>query len=663
MTDNTRWGATPEEWVLFVKTLGLREYILPVVCNPKATLSPGSKISKLGKMPSSYNRQGLVSGFSDWQHKIPTSDELRQWSRHPDYGICVRSYNVNAFDVDVEDDDLSANIRTFLDEELHLPIRYRANSNKFLMPFKITDSNNKRILKCQHGMIEWLATGQQFLVAGSHPSEVRYKWEWLGEPFIPTIPYEQLENVWAELEKEFGTEPSVTVGAARLDRIEDIKDTDRIYSFLNDQGMILAQESDGRVHMVCPFREEHTTDGGAAATTYFPANTGGFEEPAIHCLHAHCSKRTTQDFLLKLGIHPDFEDLTIPNDLEFAQNENSDTPDVVKPKTRFVLTNAQPYASTDYIPSWLIKGVLPKLQVGTVIGPPSCGKTFMVLDMAYSVARGTTWRGFKSKQGGVAYLAVEGKDGIKARLKAYQIKNEIHDEDPPPMYITPQAINLARFNQVKELVEAINEIGGIILVVIDTLSSATPGANENSAEDMSLIMAHCRFINEQTGATVLLVHHTGKDVSRGARGSSAILGQADFEMIVNREGDKRSITVSKQRDAKDSEEFGFKLEMVPIGMDDDDMIVESCIIQHSNELPKKLPKEPKALEKKVVASINKITKGGDAFPDRNHLLEYMEKEYPEKTRGNSNRAINSAIKKGVVVEKEGLICIVDPRDR
>ena len=69
-------------------------------------------------------------------------------------------------------------------------------------------------------------------------------------------------------------------------------------------------------------------------------------------------------------------------------------------------------------------------------------------------------------------------------------------------------------------------------VIIDTLAKATSGMDENSAKDMGRIIDQTRRIQEETGATVILVHHTGHSDTNRERGSSSLAGAVDSSILV-----------------------------------------------------------------------------------------------------------------------------------
>ena len=67
------------------------------------------------------------------------------------------------------------------------------------------------------------------------------------------------------------------------------------------------------------------------------------------------------------------------------------------------------------------------------------------------------------------------------------------------------------------------------LIVIDTLSRVMAGGNENAPEDMGALVRNIDRLRDETGGAVLLVHHSGKDLSRGARGHSLLRAATDTE--------------------------------------------------------------------------------------------------------------------------------------
>lgn len=228
---------------------------------------------------------------------------------------------------------------------------------------------------------------------------------------------------------------------------------------------------------------------------------------------------------------------------------------------------------------WIIKGVLPHAELGVLYGESGSGKSFIALDLAAAIALGNDWRGHKVKQGKVVYVAAEGANGFRNRLRAYSHQHQL-DLESLPLHIIHAAPNLLDKTDALDVAKAILSIGRPDLVIVDTLAQTMPGGNENGGEDMGRALAHCKGIHRATGALVLLVHHSGKDSSKGARGWSGLRAAADVELEVVRSDQERMLSVTKQKDGDDGAEFGFKLVQVTVDIDEDGDDVTSCIVEH-----------------------------------------------------------------------------------
>lgn len=243
---------------------------------------------------------------------------------------------------------------------------------------------------------------------------------------------------------------------------------------------------------------------------------------------------------------------------------------------RFPVLNADQFA-TGRPPGWIIKGLLPRAELCVLFGEPGSGKSFLALDIAAAIVRGVEWRGLRTKQGRVVYVAAEGSGGFRNRLNAYKASKGV-DLGACGLGVIAAAPNLMQLDDVAEMVRAIQEFGGCDVIVVDTFAQATPGANENAGEDMGKALAHCKRLHRATGALVILVHHSGKDAAKGSRGWSGIKGAADAEIEVTRAGLGRKVRVSKQKDGADGLEWGFDLEVVAIGQDEDGDVIDSCVV-------------------------------------------------------------------------------------
>lgn len=219
-------------------------------------------------------------------------------------------------------------------------------------------------------------------------------------------------------------------------------------------------------------------------------------------------------------------------------------------------------------PEWLVDGLVPAQGLVVPYGPPKIGKTFIVLSLALHIAAGAPWMGREVKQGAVVYIVGEGLGGFPLRTKAMRALYGF-DADIP-FFIIPRAVNFREDAAVAELAALVRQAvpAGmpIAMVVIDTLARAMPGVDENSAQEVGLVIARCDGLKEELGCAICPVHHTGKDVERGMRGTNAIAGAVDASFIVEAasEGHVRLIN-EFQKDGEPAKPMLFHLQEVSTG--------------------------------------------------------------------------------------------------
>lgn len=312
--NETIYGATEQDWTLFADTLGLEADLLPVVSNPNAEVHPKSKLSAIGKVPSKY-REGMVVGIPDWTEFHAKAGHIEQWRQNPDYGICVQTRRVRALDIDVDDGAKASAISEAIVHRLGaLPFRARPNSGKCLLPFVLEGEFSKRSFKVDGGVIEFLADGQQFIAAGTHPSGMRYSFFGLKQG-IPQITPAQFEAVWKALAEEFGIAKETRGSEVARRKGPTVEKYDVVAEWLHGMGLVLQSDSD-RLYIDCPWKDKHTSDSGVTQTAYFLAGTNGYEMGHFKCMHASCAHEYEggdHAVLAALG-HPEhsFEDLGPP---------------------------------------------------------------------------------------------------------------------------------------------------------------------------------------------------------------------------------------------------------------------------------------------------------------------------------------------------------------
>ena len=210
-------------------------------------------------------------------------------------------------------------------------------------------------------------------------------------------------------------------------------------------------------------------------------------------------------------------------------------------------------------PQPLAHGWLYRNSLAVLYGPPKKGKTFVAVDLAMSIATGTPWLGGQVEAGNVVYTLGEGVAGLPRRINAWRQDRQV--DGPARLVVLPHAVQLANSIDVTDFLEAVGPYDPA-LIVIDTLARASIGVEENSSKEMGELIAQADRIKEQTGACVLLVHHTGKDATRGTRGSSALTGAVDTGIEVR--GDTKAMTLvnTEQKDAEPADALQFRAKTV-----------------------------------------------------------------------------------------------------
>ena len=219
-------------------------------------------------------------------------------------------------------------------------------------------------------------------------------------------------------------------------------------------------------------------------------------------------------------------------------------------------------------------------------GKPKSFKSFLALDLCLGIAAGEMTFGHKPEQGAVVYAAGEGASNIaRKHVPAWRLARG-RTEGEFPFYIVPCVPHVIMGDETQELIYEIKKRGiKPAVVVIDTMARSVGGLEENSSKDVGVFVAACDDIREQLNCTVLVIHHSGKDASRGSRGSNALEGAVDTVLEVERHGKTNTValTVREQRSAQEREEpytfqghvVGPSLVFDPCSMDEYKAVVEA----------------------------------------------------------------------------------------
>ncbi|MCO4879559.1 AAA family ATPase [Paraburkholderia caribensis] len=273
------------------------------------------------------------------------------------------------------------------------------------------------------------------------------------------------------------------------------------------------------------------------------------------------------------------------------------------PPTRYPMLSADELSDAAPL-TWLIRGVIPADSFVALFGPSGSGKSFLALDICAAIANGDEWFGMHVKRVPVTYCVLEGAAGMSKRARAWQ---EHHGRPLPANFrFITQAVELQKQKDVRDLADAVNAEGfkdG--LLVIDTLNRSAPGIDENASAGMGVLIGACKELMKRTGCTVLVVHHTGKDITKGMRGHSSLFAALDSAVEVNRTNDRREWSIAKSKDDVDGKKVGFALKVVELEGNDTEEVVTSCVVlSDDSPAPVTAPK-PRGKTQELVYAVMK----------------------------------------------------------
>lgn len=301
--------------------------------------------------------------------------------------------------------------------------------------------------------------------------------------------------------------------------------------------------------------------------------------------------------------------------------------ELVIPKPNFPLKSAIE-AMRGEPPQWLVKKLLPAKGLTIVFGAANSGKTFTVIDLALTLSTNAPfWMGHRCTNIGVIYLALEGS--LSGRIQAWAAAHTDAPLFDATFAVFEGSADLFNGDCIPKLEREIHEYACITgwrasLIIIDTLVRASPGADENSVQDMSQIIKNMKRLEEATGCAILAIHHSGKNQDAGMRGSTALLGAADQVLQIAVHDGYRELSIHKSRDGSKDARVEFELQVMSIGKDEDGEEVTSCVVREREKgSPRKLylPK-PKGRNQVAVFNVlnellaKEIPETGDAPKDR-----------------------------------------------
>lgn len=564
---------------------------------PGAPVSEKSSIARLlargkdprGKAPGVVGHDGQWRGF-DWLKTDSTAEAVARWAEmgSDDFRAGVgmlMGRGLVAVDIDTRDIAAAKRVHALAVEMLgEAPLRFGARPKALLLyacddavPYgqvrflTETETDPKK-----PALVEILTEGRQFVAHGVHPVT--------GKPYVwttPLPPRAELPRVTAVGVAAFiervreTTGGEVTGGAVSTDRAGVDQDALRGDVALLDEAInhYLPNDPD-----IFPSRNDYVNMGIAIKAAYGPEHDAeGLDAYAQWCGRWPVDDTLPEDEWSRM--HPPFK-LGANYVYDMAMLHGGWPPErrarqffaPIAPAeldAADLLPKAKPLRVIEILslddiermpdPTWLVDRHIPEQGFGLLYGDPSCGKSFLALDLALHLAYGLPdWHGDGLPAGGahVLYLAGEGASGFKARAAAWR-QGRLLPSRRPRFSLIRQPLNFLRKDDMDALLQVVGGYaresawGAPGLVIVDTVSRSIPGADENLQKDMTVFVDAVGRLQDAFECAALGVHHTSKAGS--LRGSSVFSGQADFVLRLERAKGSSvgQLTCEKQKDGPD----------------------------------------------------------------------------------------------------------------
>jgi hypothetical protein len=321
----------------------------------------------------------------------------------------------------------------------------------------------------------------------------------------------------------------------------------------------------------------------------------------------------------------DYEDedhMKVPRDGVPAANGNAGNAKQAAPPPRAFTLKAFSDIKMSTASSCLVRGIIPRVGLVVVWGPPKCGKSFWTFDLVMHIALGWSYRGRRVQQGAVVYLALEGGPGFANRVEAWRERHLADHHGDVPFYLLDVPVDLVADRE--RLIHTIKAKLGEqvpVVVVVDTLNRALIG-DENKSDDMAKFIRAADIVRVEFGCAVVIIHHCGIAANR-PRGHTSLAGANDAQIAVERDESTGIIvaTIEHMKDDEASAPMASRLERVELGTNDEGELITSCIVVAADEAAAraKQAKLPAAAKLALDQLRELVVECGERAPASNHI--------------------------------------------
>jgi hypothetical protein len=210
--------------------------------------------------------------------------------------------------------------------------------------------------------------------------------------------------------------PEIEPESSAADRAERIAHDDPRIAYLYEHGYVLdAPTLVGKLAIRCPNAAAHSSDTGPTSTVVLLPHFNGVTRPVIKCLHNGCAT-LTQDAFWRLAGYVEPGKHGNGADEDPADEAGTEDAGITIARARlaadWVETEQQP-------PPFIVEGLLPKSEAGSLVGPGGSSKSTLSLYESVHIILDRPLYGRAVRQPGVV-LAVSKED--RAALIDYRLK-------------------------------------------------------------------------------------------------------------------------------------------------------------------------------------------------------------------------------------------------
>jgi hypothetical protein len=231
-------------------------------------------------------------------------------------------------------------------------------------------------------------------------------------------------------------------------------------------------------------------------------------------------------------------------------------------------------------PTELVEGLLMERENTALVGEPKCGKTFVALEIALSIAADVMVLGSRKvcRSGKVVYLSGEGHGGMKRRIRAWLATHNLKKESISGRFFYNANVPMTQggIEECQAYIEAIQAKEGMpALVVIDTMARSLGGLDENASNSATLYLDMTEVLRRSLKCTVLTLAHASnkpqarKDGKVDIRGSSGFAAGFDAVWTAQKNEVNGCVKIAprwlKDADEEDMRPLFFQLEKISLG--------------------------------------------------------------------------------------------------